>query len=156
MRQASLFITSLAALSSMTGCHAGCHRDGDCGNNEVCVAPGHSPPVSQCIAPPPCQSDADCEAGSNCALAESDCTRLGLGCRPPCMADADCAEGTVCTNQHCVGRPCMTASDCPSGLGCVAGACARLACAADGDCPGGACVNGACYSSLGTCDVALP
>jgi hypothetical protein len=59
----------------------------------------------------------------------------------------------MCSSNHrCIPRTCASQADCPDLFACVPEkVCAREKCTSDDDCGPGACVNGACYNSLGTC-----
>jgi hypothetical protein len=138
-----------------------CHSAKDCrmGGFE-CVPPGQSAGGGPCFMPLPCKRDGDCVAqGPNwiCGPVMSACVVVNMGCTPGCTADADCGEAQLChKDHHCAGRPCMSAADCPQEFVCAKATCARRTCQSDADCGAGYCVQGACFTGLGMCEVPPP
>jgi hypothetical protein len=130
----------------------GCHSMQDCKSGYECVAPGESPGCGICELGMACNSDGDCGVGEICTGGPCICTNTGKACQPGCAAGG-CPEGMMCgQSNHCIPIFCSVASDCPTFFDCVSGQCQRRPCSADPDCPGGACVNSACYPSLGQCE----
>jgi hypothetical protein len=94
--------------------------------------------LSKCVA---CVTSAECATG---VCVEGSCT-------PGCGDDKPCGAALECSPElRCVPLSCGDDSGCPVNMACNAGHCTRKACSSDGTCQG-ACVNGFCYDSLGTC-----
>jgi hypothetical protein len=71
-------------------------QDGDCETGNICYC---GEPVGRCV-PANCTTDADCEAGFNCAGYDSDpgCFSVTFACQmtsDSCAATADCAGLTT-------------------------------------------------------------
>jgi hypothetical protein len=123
-----------------------CFGDVDCPLDRAhCISTGAGAPsgvrLGHCAQ---CSATADCKTGicsDNACVAE-------CGSTAPCTEFAQCGAAA-----RCVPKPCTTVSDCPAHARCTAGTCARITCSTNGDCSGGYCVQGACYSELGTCAV---
>jgi hypothetical protein len=140
----------------------GCSVESPC-RGIVCAAPGTRGP-SCGVAPlcPPerrCASDDPCKAmGATyiCGPA-TDCQCNGSNvCVRGCENDAGCPEGQTCAaDHHCKPRGCQTAAECPVNFLCEAGSCTRKRCTASDTCIG-FCVAGGCYTSAGTCPLAVP
>lgn len=98
--------------------------------------------VSACVE---CRTTADCASG---VCSNGSCT-------PQCTASQACGAGMQCNaQQRCEALSCQSDADCLANQACTMGHCGRRACTTDPMCQG-ACVNGGCYDSLGTCYVYL-
>jgi hypothetical protein len=153
---------------------ASCYQASACGSVEYCEAPG-GPYLTGFALGQPCTSDAICSPdagmplcnGHGCVCQSTEYSPRPLAgqqgpgfCMAPCATDGDCANplygdgtGFACgAGGHCVPKSCSAPGDCPGSFDCAAQQCVRRSCTSDGDCvPPGACVNGACYPTTGTC-----
>ncbi|HEX8796791.1 MAG TPA: hypothetical protein VF765_37825 [Polyangiaceae bacterium] len=148
---------------------ASCHAQTDCTQVGYCQAPGGPYPTGA-VPGPTCSSDTDCSADAGIGVCQSSKYapqpiqgQSGV-CTPACTKDADCGTtfgffygdgtGFVCgSGGHCVPQSCTAPTDCPADFDCAANQCVRRSCTADTDCAAasGACVDGACFPSAGTC-----
>lgn len=141
-----------------------CAVEQECQPSEgSCLSPGQFAGCGICRRPLPseiCRTDADCAmagVGYICTNTPSLCLCSGeTVCKPGCTADSDCGEGERCaTNHRCEAKSCTSASDCPTDFRCDSGKCARKPCTTSRDCSG-YCVNTACHSTPGTCNLPRP
>ena len=148
-----------------------CHKRAGviCGVAVIAFGADDGPPqlatLPSCtLSPPPCRTDADCEAsGGTCQLFVDPKapTQLGTGCLPPrgpgrasapCRSDGECGSGT-CLGGYCFSA-CAGAADCRAGMACRATALQvdRIAGTPLGCAPGRACTSARqCLSSDETC-----
>jgi hypothetical protein len=154
----------LAVDAALRGCDPGCHDEGECEEGARCLAPGEFRGCGFCQPlESDCERDSDCEGGLICAPVKEEgcpCTEVKI-CQPGCDSDDDCAIGEQCDLAKRCGRQRCASEACPPFFLCRAlptfgYACIRQPCGQDGDCDGGACVNGACYETLGTCALPVP
>jgi hypothetical protein len=141
-----------------------CRSYQDCrvGGSSVltCAAPGQFLGCGACQQPPAtCSVDGDCRTdGGNmiCDVAPAQrcyCFNAKI-CQAGCAASG-CATGQICdADGRCKAKTCTPGDQsCPTDFDCsAAGACARRSCTTDTPCSA-ACVNGACYGALGTCQL---
>jgi hypothetical protein len=159
---------------------ASCHARSDCAAG-YCQAPGGPHPLGAAPGPPcssdgDCTMDAG-GGGGPCGSVACVCQSSKYApqplpsqfpgepgvCTSPCTQDADCGgrfgffygdgTGFVCgSGGHCVPKSCSAPTDCPADFDCSANQCVRRSCTTDTDCASsGACVDGACFPSAGTC-----
>jgi hypothetical protein len=165
----------VCAMGSCTQCatKADCPTEAPlCGSAQSAPLPGTPPGTilgfHVCVA---CQTDTDCPgAKPHCSSASGTATCVA------CQTETDCAQG-VCYNgacapgcgpaqscpslqecgvdQRCRPLSCANKAACPPNTDCGGGHCGRRACSADSQCDQGACVNGICYETRGTCFVQM-
>ena len=136
----------------------GCHDQSECSGGQECLAPGASAGCGICKQGDGCTSDGDCAPGEICGFDPCVCTGNGMSCGPGC-SQTGCPDGQVCNQtDHCADIPCSDTSQCPTFFTCIFPPgpgnphCQRMGCGHDADCgAGGYCVQGQCYSTLGTC-----
>jgi hypothetical protein len=130
----------------------------------ICLAPGDKLPCGACMPTDmvtTCTQDSDCPTGEIPSICEqsdvSDCLCEGATiCKPGCMSDFECDEGESCdAAHHCVPKTCANDAACPENFVCSSGTCARKSCDGKADCVG-ACVNGYCFGTPGTCSYIPP
>jgi hypothetical protein len=134
-----------------------CRGDTECGMASSCATPGAPTGCGTCsIDPGTCNADPDCPSGSICEPFNCSCNGA-KNCVAGCTSDASCSNGDSCnlSTHRCGPRPCGPALACPQALLCgAAGTCIRRSCSSDTDCAplgGTYCVEGQCFSDLGTC-----
>ena len=146
-----------------------CESQADCGPNPsllYCLAPGQARDCGLCKnTPNQCATDADCllDGGASGGTKICDpaprylcyCNSVKI-CIAGCRSNGDCAAGTACDATHTCQQACVTGDgSCPADYTCgSSGTCVRKTCTSDAECSG-ACVNGSCYSSRGTCEGAV-
>lgn len=157
---------ALSATLGLVGCGEGssCRDSSDCSGSLECSGP-NDPQVCGIPANEQCSSDTDCDANQRCHAVPDPCSPDGVGseCRPPCEPGG-CLEGYTCgASGACEATPCDQGHTCPDHMACdpeaaVSGpvharahGCRTIACSDDGPCSDGACVNGFCQESLGSC-----
>jgi len=117
---------------------------GECATHIHCPALRLCNDEGDCIEPPLCLSDADCDEGRVCDRGKCAATHTGCGSDADCVANGDC---DLATNE-CVNKTsCESAADCVGESVCAGGDCVE--CAAAGDCPGGGlgCVGNQCQEA---------
>jgi hypothetical protein len=124
----------------------------------TCAAPGQFLGCGACQQPlSTCSMDGDCRADGGTMICDvappQRCYCFGAKiCQASC-ATTGCTTGLICDSDgRCKAKTC-TAGDqsCPTDFDCDSiGHCARRSCTTNGQCSA-ACVNGACYSSPGSC-----
>ncbi len=142
-------------------CSNSCRQQTDCQGGQFCLPPGQPLCGGACMIPPACNDDAFCQANggsatSVCDVPVCECGGPMKGCIPGCTQPSDCPDGDTCSStHHCVPIPC---GQCPAHFTCDAsgGHCVRQTCSSDGDCGAGACVEGGCYDTPGTCMFPVP
>ena len=134
-----------------------CRENADCQEPGIilCVPPGGSAGCGVCFGDrfDRCTSDDECQAGGKdmiCDVVDPCCDRNAKGCVPGCVDATGCSEGEACTAHRCVPLSCQTDANCPTNFECSQGRCRRKSCTTDASCIG-YCVEGSCYSTLGTC-----
>ncbi len=140
-----------------------CRTWEDCEDAEMCVDE-ETPTCGACMsAVRDCETARDCTEGSVCREYTPTCS-CGDGpsstCVPACDDDLDCGEGEQCDlpTGECVPWSCTDGYTCPAQHDCTPGAgdtdCVRRACSTDAGCDGdGWCVNGACFETVGVCEL---
>jgi hypothetical protein len=101
----------------------------------------------------PCGTDNDCQVdggGLVCDVVACACSPGARGCIRGCEDASGCRPGEACVAGHCRPISCQGDADCPTDFGCNNRICERKTCTTDAICSG-YCVNGSCYSTLGTC-----
>ena len=132
-----------------------CRGNADCDYlHPSCVPPDAGPPCSFCLEPTvPCTTDSECQGDGGeliCDVVLCPCSPGAKGCIPGCADASGCHSGKACAAHHCVPMSCQGDADCPTDFGCNNRICERKTCTTDAICSG-YCVNGSCYSTLGTC-----
>lgn len=140
-----------------------CRTWDDCTDAEMCVDED-TPTCGACMsAVRDCETDRACGAGNVCKEYTPTCS-CGDGpssmCVPACATDMDCGDGEQCdlTTGQCVPWSCTDGYTCPSQHDCTPGSgatdCVRRTCGTDAECAGeGWCVNGACFDTVGVCEL---
>lgn len=140
-----------------------CRTDADCTDGSSCWVPG-SCNVGDYESPPDaCAGSGDCGEGLVCQpIAESCGVAAHTECVTSCVT-AGCPDGERCDEASgvCGTWSCADGFTCPAHTTCQPGFgdrndCLRDLCSTDAECGGGACVKGACYDELGTCEWAVP
>lgn len=143
-----------------------CRTWEDCADAEMCVDED-TPTCGTCrSAVRDCETDRECGDGHVCNDYTPTCS-CGDGpssmCVPACTTDVDCGDGEQCdlTMGQCVPWSCTDGYSCASQHDCTPGSggtdCLRRTCGTDAACAGdGWCVNGACFDTVGVCELPRP
>lgn len=135
-----------------------CREQEDCSSDESCVDED-AELCGTCMSPPTCTDASECGTGEVCSdrMTRCGCNPGEKACVPACSSDSDCVRpGDTCDNGACVETVCTSDVDCPAYFSCTSGVCDRTSCSDDTVCGDGFCVNGGCYSSLGSCSPPVP